>query len=167
MQYVAIWFFLNIITFDLYCSVWIQAKGTTLPHVGKIKKIEQYFTFTSNLVGKSVYISLKDDNSYKLILYHLHTNVPCCTQQINLASKLLVIFTNLESQPPPCCIDPKIMYSSPFQGKHQLVKIGFISTNREKRSGKKCTGAAPRFQFDRHENLILVLLGRHNWNRSD
>ena len=72
--------------------------------------IEQYFTFTSKLVGKSVYISLKDNNSYKLILNHLHTNVPCCTQQINLASKLLVIFTNfrdLESQPPPCCIDPK------------------------------------------------------------
>ena len=76
--------------------------------------IEQYFTFTSKLVGKSVYISLKDNNSYKLILNHLHTNVPCCTQQINLASKLLVIFTNLESQPPPCCIDPKKMYSLPF-----------------------------------------------------
>ena len=39
--------------------------------------IEQYFTFTSKLVGKSVYISLKDNNSYKLILNHLHTKGSC------------------------------------------------------------------------------------------
>ena len=47
------------------------------------------------------------------------------------------------------------------------MKIGFIGTNRENGGGKKSTEAAPRFYLDRHENLILVLLGRHNWNRSD
>ena len=47
------------------------------------------------------------------------------------------------------------------------MKIVFISTNREKRNGKKGTGASPRLQFGQHENLILILLRRHNWSKWD
>ena len=85
--------------------------GTTLPHVGKIQKIEQYFTFTSNLVGKSVYISLKDDNSYKLILYHLHTNVTMFYTTDKFGIRKYLLFSQIleiwKANPPPVVLIPK------------------------------------------------------------
>ena len=65
---------------------------------------------------------------------------------MNLAYKKYLVnlqnFEIWENPPPPVRKDSQIMSFFSFDSEPYLVKIGFISTNHEKRDGKTGTGAS-------------------------